>query len=75
MFVGAPKVKGNILFEYQHTRRFRAWSPAFDWQFSGTRAGQRYQFVLCVAGYNLFDIGARYTSMMLGPRPSPGGSR
>jgi iron complex outermembrane receptor protein len=37
---------------------------SFDWQFSGPRAGDDTNSFL-VAGYNLFDLGARYTSSIL----------
>ena len=59
-YVGAPKVKGNLLFEY----RIPAVSglvATFDYQFTGSRAGNDTN-TLVVAGYNLFDLGARYTS-------------
>ncbi len=59
-YVGAPKVKGNLLFEY----RIPAVSGlvgTFDYQFTGSRAGNDTN-TLTVAGYNLFDLGARYTS-------------
>ncbi len=59
-YVGAPKVKGNLLFEY----RIPAVSglvATFDYQFSGSRAGNDTNTLL-VAGYNLLDLGARYTS-------------
>jgi iron complex outermembrane receptor protein len=35
----------------------------FDYQFSGTRPGNDTNS-LVVAGYNLFDLGARYTSQI-----------
>ncbi len=36
-----------------------------DWQFSGTRPGNDTNSFY-VAGYNLFDLGARYSSSILG---------
>ena len=63
-FVGAPKVKGNTLFEYQ-IPGIQGLVAIFDWQFTGTRPGNdRNSFY--VAGYNLFDIGARYSSNIMG---------
>jgi iron complex outermembrane receptor protein len=60
LYVGAPKVKGNTLFEY-HYSTIPGLVTSFDWQFTGPRAGNDTNSFL-VAGYNLFDIGARYTS-------------
>jgi len=60
LFVGAPKVKGNLLFEYQ-IPAVHGLVTSLDWQFSGPRAGNDSNSFL-VAGYNLFDIGTRYTS-------------
>ena len=59
-YVGAPKVKGNTLFEYQ-IPTVPGLVAVFDYQFSGTRPGNDTNSVV-VAGYNLFDLGARYTS-------------
>jgi iron complex outermembrane receptor protein len=63
-FVGAPKVKGNALFEYR-IPGVPGLVAIFDWQFSGTRPGNDTNSFY-VAGYNLFDIGARYSSNLLG---------
>ena len=63
-FVGAPKVKGNTLFEYQ-IPGVRGLVALFDWQFTGTRPGNDTNSFY-VAGYNLFDIGARYSSNVMG---------
>jgi iron complex outermembrane recepter protein len=60
LYVGAPKVKGNTLFEY-HYSTIPGLVTSFDWQFTGPRAGNDANSFV-VAGYNLFDIGARYTS-------------
>jgi len=62
LYVGAPKVKGNTLFEY-HYSTIPGLVTSFDWQFTGARAGNDANSFF-VAGYNLFDIGARYTSTM-----------
>ena len=59
-YVGAPKVKGNTLWEYS-IPAVPGLVATFNWQFSGTRpANDTNSFF--VAGYNLFDIGARYGS-------------
>jgi iron complex outermembrane recepter protein len=60
IYVGAPKVKGNTLFEYQ-IAAVPGLVAVFDYQFSGPRPGNDSN-TLTVAGYNLFDLGARYTS-------------
>lgn len=64
LFVGQPKVKGNMLFEYR-IPGIQALVTSFDWQFAGTRAGNDTNS-LFVAGYDLFDLGARYTAQMFG---------
>jgi iron complex outermembrane recepter protein len=59
-YVGAPKIKGNILFEYS----FAAISglvASLDYQFSGPRAANDAN-TLTVAGYNLIDLGVRYAA-------------
>ncbi|HXA37225.1 MAG TPA: TonB-dependent siderophore receptor [Steroidobacteraceae bacterium] len=63
-FVGAPKVKGNTLFEYRIPGMERL-VAVFDWQFTGPRPGNDTNSFYA-AGYNLFDIGARYSSGLLG---------
>jgi iron complex outermembrane receptor protein len=63
IYVGAPKVKGNTLFEY-HFPTVQGLVASFDWQFSGPRAANDTNSFF-VAGYNLFDVGARYTSTIL----------
>jgi iron complex outermembrane receptor protein len=60
VYVGAPKFKGNMLFEYRLPRIERL-VAVFDWQFSSARPGNDANSFYA-AGYNLFDIGARYTS-------------
>jgi iron complex outermembrane recepter protein len=61
-FVGAPKVKGNMLLEYQ-LPEVPGLVASFDWQFSGTRAGNDTN-TFVAAGYSLFDVGARYTQSL-----------
>ena len=63
IYVGAPKVKGNTLFEYRFPA-IQGLVASFDWQFSGPRAANDTNSFF-VAGYNLFDVGARYTSTIL----------
>jgi iron complex outermembrane receptor protein len=60
IYVGAPKVKGNVLLEYA-IPQLTGLVATFDYQFSGPRpADDANNFF--VAGYNLFDIGARYNA-------------
>jgi iron complex outermembrane recepter protein len=66
IYVGAPKVKGNTLFEYQ-IPTVQGLVATFDWQFSGPRAADDANSFF-VAGYNLFDLGARYISTVLSKR-------
>jgi iron complex outermembrane receptor protein len=63
IYVGAPKVKGNTLFEYQ-IPTVPGLVATFDYQFSGPRAANDTNSFY-VAGYNLFDVGARYTATVL----------
>jgi iron complex outermembrane receptor protein len=63
IYVGAPKVKGNTLFEYS-IPTLPGLVATFDWQFSGPRAADDTNSFF-VAGYNLFDLGARYSSSIL----------
>jgi iron complex outermembrane recepter protein len=57
-YVGAPKVKGNVLLEYA-VPGVSGLVASFNYQFSSNRAGNDTNS-FWVAGYNLFDIGARY---------------
>ncbi|HEY6452895.1 MAG TPA: TonB-dependent siderophore receptor [Steroidobacteraceae bacterium] len=61
-FVGAPKVKGNVLFEY-HVPAAPGLVASLDWQFSGDRAGNDTNSFVA-AGYSLFDLAARYTQQL-----------
>jgi iron complex outermembrane receptor protein len=60
IYVGAPKIKGNTLLEYQ-LPAVPGLIAIFNYQFTGPRPGNDTNS-LVVAGYNLFDVGARYTS-------------
>jgi iron complex outermembrane receptor protein len=62
IYVGAPKIKGNTLFEY-NIPSISGLVAVFDWQFSGPRAANDTNS-FSVAGYNLFDVGARYSSTL-----------
>ena len=64
IYVGAPKVKGNMLFEYR-IPGLAGLVATFDYQFSGTRAANDAN-TFFAPGYNLFDVGTRYTSSLLG---------
>ncbi len=58
LYVGAPKVKGNVLLEYG-IAAVPGLVATFDYQFSTDRAGNDTNSLI-VAGYNLFDLGVRY---------------
>jgi iron complex outermembrane recepter protein len=58
LYVGAPKVKGNVLLEYQ-LPAVAGLVASFDYQFSSGRAGNDTNSLM-VTGYNLFDVGVRY---------------
>ena len=60
IYVGAPKVKGNMLFEYR-IPGVSGLVATLDYQFSGTRAANDTNSFFA-PGYNLLDLGARYTS-------------
>src|SRR5665213_1348813 len=63
-YVGTAKVKGNVLFEY-HVSALTGLVAILDYQFAGPRPGDDTdQFT--VAGYNLIDLGGRYTLKMWG---------
>jgi len=61
-YVGAPKVKGNMLFEYR-VPGLAGLVATFDYQFSGTRAADDANSFVA-PGYNLFDVGTRYTAQL-----------
>jgi iron complex outermembrane recepter protein len=58
LYVGAPRVKGNVLLEYQ-VPGVTGLVASFDYQFSSDRAGNDTNSFM-VAGYDLFDVGVRY---------------
>ncbi len=53
-------MKGNTLFEYQ-IPTVPGLDAIFNYQFNGAASRQRHQYAER-RGYNLFDVGARYTS-------------
>jgi iron complex outermembrane recepter protein len=61
-YVGAAKVKGNALLEYRIPRLPKV-VATFDYQFSSSRPANDTN-TQSAPGYNLFDIGARFTSMI-----------
>ncbi|HET9389206.1 MAG TPA: TonB-dependent siderophore receptor [Steroidobacteraceae bacterium] len=63
LFVGQPRFKGNVLLEYA-VPQFQRLVTSLDWQFSGTRPGNDTNSFFA-AGYQLFDLGARYTSQIM----------
>jgi iron complex outermembrane recepter protein len=62
-YVGAPKWKGNMLFEYA-VPGVSGLVASFDYQFTSNRAGNDTNS-FWVAGYDLFDIGLRYGTRYL----------
>ena len=65
-YVGTPRVKGNVLLEYQ-VPSLTGLVASFDYQFAGDRPGNDTNS-FTVTGYNLFDVGVRYSSAWLGRR-------
>jgi iron complex outermembrane receptor protein len=63
LYVGAAKVKGNMLLEYQ-IPAVPGLVATFNYQFSGPRPADDVN-AFSAAGYNLFDLGARYTSSLM----------
>ncbi len=62
-YVGAPKVKSNILLEYQ-VPMLAGLVLSADWQYSGKRAANDTN-TTWADPYNTFDIGARYTTQVM----------
>jgi iron complex outermembrane receptor protein len=61
-YVGAAKVKGNMLFEYR-IPALPAFVATFNYQFSGPRPANDTN-TQEAAGYQLFDVGGRYLSKL-----------
>ena len=62
-YVGAAKVRGNVLLEYQ-VPSIAGLVATFNYQFSGSRAANDTN-TQTAPGYNLFDVGARYVSTVV----------
>jgi iron complex outermembrane recepter protein len=63
-YVGAGKFKGNLLFEYR-IPGIVGLVATFDYQFNSPRAANDTN-TLTAPGYNLLDVGTRYTSSLMG---------
>ena len=61
-YVGSPKVRGNLLLEYD-IPGIHGLVASFDYYFAGTRPGNDSNS-FTVAGYNVFDLGVRYSSTL-----------
>jgi iron complex outermembrane receptor protein len=62
-FVGTPDYKSNLLSEYR-VPRFENLVVTGDWQFTGRRP-QDDENLHFTGGFNTFDLGLRYTHMVL----------
>ncbi|HLX24790.1 MAG TPA: TonB-dependent siderophore receptor [Usitatibacter sp.] len=63
-FVGQPKYKGNVLFEYSPPA-LAGFTAIADWFYSSQRAGNDTNSFYS-PGYNVFDVGARYATRIAG---------
>ena len=63
-YVGMPKVKSNILFEYR-VPSVPGLVASFDWQYTAKRPGNDSN-TTWTPSYNVLDLGARYTSQFMG---------
>jgi iron complex outermembrane recepter protein len=63
-YVGMPKVRSNILLEYQVPALAGVVLSA-DWQYVGRRAANDAN-TTWADSYNVFDLGARYTTRLMG---------
>jgi len=61
-YVGSPKVRGNLLLEYD-IPGIHGMVASFDYYFSGRRPGNDTNS-FTVAGYNVFDLGVRYSASL-----------
>ena len=64
LFVGAARVKGNVLLEYQF-RAVPGLVTSLNYQFSGRRAANDTNSRFA-PGYDLFDVGLRYGTVVGG---------
>ena len=63
-YVGMPKVKSNVLFEYR-VSSVPGLVASFDWQYTAKRPGNDSN-TTWTPSYNVLDLGARYTSQLMG---------
>lgn len=67
-YVGMPKLKSNVLFEYR-VPSFTGVVVSFDWQYTDKRPGNDTN-TTWTPSYNVFDLGARYTTKFMGKATS-----
>ena len=63
-YVGMPKVKSNLLFEY-HVPATPGFVVSFDWQYTAKRPGDDTN-MFWTPSYNVVDLGARYLTRIQG---------
>ena len=63
-YVGMPKVRSNLLFEY-HVPSVAGLVAIFDWQYAAKRPGDDAN-LFSTPGYSVLDLGARYTMQVMG---------
>ena len=63
-YVGMPKVRSNLLFEYR-VPSAPGFVVSFDWQYSAKRPGDDTN-LFWSPSYSVFDVGARYTTQVMG---------
>ncbi len=62
-YVGMPKVKSNLLFEYR-LPSVPSMVVSFDWQYTAKRPGDDSN-LFWSPSYSVFDLGARYTARLM----------
>ena len=63
-YVGMPKVKSNLLFEYQ-IAAVPGLVASADWQYTAKRPGDDTN-LFWTPSYSVFDLGARYSTQVMG---------
>ena len=63
-YVGMPKLKSNLLFEYR-VPALHGLVASFDWQYTAKRPGNDSN-LFWIPSYSVFDLGARYTTQVMG---------
>ena len=63
-YVGMPKLKSNLLFEYR-VASLPGLVASFDWQYTAKRPGNDGN-LFWTPSYSVFDLGARYTTQLMG---------